>query len=290
MTSLSQSEWLMRQAAHKERVRPWVEPRLQRMSLGERHPVDDFLFEYYSYRPSQLMRWHPGIGVSLERGKEFLLFKEYSVTAEGDVAVDPSKLSPSRIKGLRWSKNLLERMLERPPAFGCFGLHEWAMVYRTKEIRHASWPLRPEPDTIAAVLDDFGANCSHFDAFRFFTPAARPLNRLQPTHENRLDFEQSGCLHANMDLYKWAMKLQPFAPSELVADCFELAREIRLFDMRASPYDLRSLGIDPVCIETSEGRQEYESAQREFTRRATPLRQKIITLCEKLLSKVNPPK
>ena len=30
-----------------------------------------------------------------------------------------------------------------------------------------------------------------------------------------------------MDLYKWAYKLSPLVPSELVADCFELAREIR---------------------------------------------------------------
>ena len=40
-------------------------------------------------------------------------------------------------------------------------------------------------------------------------------------------FEQPGCLHANMDLYKWAFKLAPFAPAELVADCFALARDIR---------------------------------------------------------------
>ena len=32
------------------------------MSRGERHPVDDFLFEYYPNRPSLLRRWHPGLG------------------------------------------------------------------------------------------------------------------------------------------------------------------------------------------------------------------------------------
>ena len=32
----------------------------------------------------------------------------------------------------------------RPAQLGCFGLHEWAMVYRQSpdEVRHAAWPLR----------------------------------------------------------------------------------------------------------------------------------------------------
>lgn len=47
----------------------------------------------------------------------------------------------------------------------------------------------------------------------------------------------------NMDLYKWAYKLSPLVPSELVADCFALAREIRTLDMRASPYDLADPGV-----------------------------------------------
>ena len=32
---------------------------------GEAHPVWDFLFSYYSLRPRQLRRWHPGYGVAL---------------------------------------------------------------------------------------------------------------------------------------------------------------------------------------------------------------------------------
>ena len=49
-----------------------------------------------------------------------------------------------------------------------------------------------------------------------------------------------------MDLYKWAYKCAPLSPSELVADCFALARDIRALDMRASPYDLADLGYPPV--------------------------------------------
>jgi len=108
--------------------------------------------------------------------------------------------------------------------------------------------------------------------------------RLQPARATVAEHEQRGCLHANMDLYKWAFKLAPFTPSELVADCFELARDIREVDMRASPYDLRALGFAPIAIETPEGRSDYESHQRTFAARGEPLRARLIALCERLLA------
>jgi len=86
-----------------------------------------------------------------------------------------------------------------------------------------------------------------------------------------------------MDPYKWAFKLSPFSPSELVADCFELARDIREIDMRASPYDLTSLGFSAIAVETVEGRCEYEHHQRQFAARGEPLRTRSISLCDWLL-------
>ncbi len=72
-------------------------------------------------------------------------------------------------------------------------------------------------------------------------------------------------------------------PTELVADCFELAREIRELDMRASPYDLSALGVQPVRIETPEGKQEYVAAQRAFATRAAALREQLIKSCDVLV-------
>jgi hypothetical protein len=69
----------------------------------------------------------------------------------------------------------------------------------------------------------------------------------------------------------------------LIADAFELAREIREADMRASPYDFTQLGFVPIQIETAEGRAEYERYQRIFAARAAPIRERLITLCEQLL-------
>jgi len=86
-----------------------------------------------------------------------------------------------------------------------------------------------------------------------------------------------------MDLYKHAFRLSPLVPSELVADCFELARDIRVLDMRAAPYDLSDLGFEPVRVETPEGKQEYAAAQRGFAERGAPLRERLIEVCARLL-------
>jgi hypothetical protein len=89
-----------------------------------------------------------------------------------------------------------------------------------------------------------------------------------------------------MDLYKHAFRLSPMVPSDVVADCFELAHDIRVLDMRASPYDLSELGYSPVRIETPEGKQEYVAAQRTFAERGAPLRARLIAEVERLLAVV----
>ena len=102
----------------------------------------------------------------------------------------------------------------RPGQFGCFGLHEWAMVYRAAEHRHAV-PLRLGQEGTDAVVEASELRCTHLDAFRFFTPEAVSRNARVatptglPTREAQADLEQPGCLHAGMDLYKWAVKLGP---------------------------------------------------------------------------------
>jgi len=284
---LDEAVWRTRKHAHEERVRAWADPHVERASRGEKHPVYDFLFSYYAFRPSWLRQWHPGPDVVLsgEGAREFLRWPDYRETS-GGVLIEPATIPEKRRASIAWIRDLLAAMTVRPPAFGCFGLHEWAMVYRQTpdEVRHNAWPLRFPPDELARVVESQPVRCTHFDAFRFFTAPARPLNKFQPERATVTEHEQRGCLHANMDLYKWAFKLAPFTPSELIADCFALARDVREIDMRASPYDLRSLGFEPIRIETPEGRLEYERHQRAFTARGEPLRARLLTLCERLLA------
>lgn len=287
---LPEPAWHARAAAHEARVRVWTDAQRARTSRGEKHPVYDFLFNYYSFRPAWLQRWHPGPDIALvgESAREFLRWPEYRAVglADSTSAVALAPLPSSRRQYVEWLRALLRATQSRPAFFGCYGLHEWAMVYRQTpdEVRHNAHPLRFAPDELARIVEASPITCSHFDAFRFFTPPARSLNKLTPARETVPQFEQSGCLHANMDLYKWSFKLAPHAPSELIADCFALARDIREVDMRASPYDLRALGFAPITIETVTGRADYEAHQRAFTARAEPLRARLLTLCARLLA------
>lgn len=284
---LAAEAWAGRARAHETRVRAWTDPHQDRAARGEKHPVYDFLFTYYGHRPSWLRRWFPGAGVTLagEAARAFLARPEYRETDAG-VSLDVGVVLEKRRVFVAWLRGFLAAAADRPAFFGCFGLHEWAMVYRQtpEEVRHNQYPLRFAPDRIAAIVEAQPLRCSHYDAFRFFTPPARPLNRVQLARETTSEHEQPGCLHANMDLYKWAFKLAPLAPAELVADCFELARDIRELDMRASPYDLAALGFEPVKIETPEGRADYERAQRAFAERARPLRARLIAVCDAALA------
>ncbi|KWV31250.1 3-methyladenine DNA glycosylase [Micromonospora rifamycinica] len=275
--ALDAADWQARRAAHQARVAAWLDPHLARRRTGGRHPVEDFLFTYYSYRPAQLRRWHPGVGVLLRDADPAEFGPDYRADPAG-VTLATDRVRGRRAESIVWIRDLLAATAGRPAHLGCFGMHEWAMVYRQtqEEVRHNAWPLRLSPERTAEVVRDRGVRCSHFDAFRFFTVPARPLNVLQPTRETQHALEQPGCLHANMDLYKWAYKLSPLVASELVADCFALARRIRALDMRASPYDLAALGYPPVRVETPEGRAEYAAAQRDFAGQAAVLRARLL--------------
>lgn len=286
---LREQQWQPLRRAHERRVDTWLDGHRDRKSRGRSHPVEDFLFEYYSYRPYQLRRWHPGSDVILAgaAAEELLDVRDY-VRVPGGVAVDTAAVLSTRGKTVRWVHDLLSRTAGRAPQLGCFGLHEWAMVYRLDQdqVRHSQWPLRFAPERIAEIVAERGVRCTHFDAYRFFSRPAKPLNVVALTRAGQSENEQPGCLHANMDLYKWAYKLAPLVSSDLLADCFELAREIRELDMRASPYDLAELGYRPVPIETAEGRAEYVAAQRDFTERSAPLRQRLLELTGRLLPEI----
>src|SRR5690606_35888771 len=101
---------------------------------------------------------------------------------------------------------------------------------------------------------------------------------------DRPAFEQPGCLHAHMDLYKHAFRLSPPVPADLVADCFELARGIRALGMRAAPDDLRDRGGEPVRVETAERKRAYAAAQTAFAERAAALRARLVEACETVLA------
>lgn len=279
-------EWARRSREHRNVISPYTIGFRSRRTKGKSHPIHDFLFRYYTYSSTKLEKWHPGFGYTLEctsdsEVSEFLDNPLYERTKTG-VSLKYDAIRPRELKQLFWIKKLSEAIAEREPRYGCLGLHEWAMVYRAPDTRH-DYPLRLSHNEISLFLENTTVCCSHFDAFRFFTKPAAPLNVLQPTADDRLKFEQGGCLHANMDLYKWSFKLSPLIPSELLRECFLLAIDAREIDMRASPYDFEPLGFYPIKIETLEGQEEYKKLQRAITSRSAQLRLTLLKEIERIL-------
>ena len=279
-------DWTRQLAAHRCQAEFYTLPARKRRGAGISHPVEDFLFQYYPFPLALLEKWHPGVGYCLEWDlpEIGLHFSNrcYSV-ADGMMFCDPVLMTRKSRESLRWILELLVATQNRPPNFACHGLHEWAMVYRGSQVRHEQVAkLRLPQAEIDALVEARAISCSHYDAFRHFAPEAVSYNHLKPTIETRTRSEQPGCVHANMDLYKWAAKAMPWVGSEILIDCFKLAIQLRDLDMRASPYDLGEWGYSPIQIETNEGRKIYENEQKRLTFNALEIRNILIKQLLKL--------
>lgn len=283
--SLIRHEWAERQRAHVARVSEWADSRIARATRDIPDPVYDFLFEYYPFRPSHLKRWSPGVGVVLQDALAHELDWADDFQVGPDGAYIPYTSFPERRRPfLEWAHKYLTGIADRPPQFSCFGLHEWAMVYRCEAPRHSQVPMRLSPEEIDQVVESSDLRCTHYDAFRFFTPGAAPLNKNPLTRELTTDFDQRACIHVTMDLYRFAHKIAPWCSSELIADAFLLAADARRVDMRASPYDLQADGLEPIRVETTSGREEYINEQRRLADLAVPIRQRLIAVYRELIN------
>lgn len=277
MLVLEEEEWTARAHSHAARVEPWTSRRIDRRARGQAHAIEDFLFDYYPHSPTKLATWHPGHGIGLRgrRAQAYLAHSGYRPHGDA-VTADLAWLEP-RLARLDLARRILARTQSRAASTACFGLHEWAMVYglRQDEVRHETLPLRVSPAQVTSTVRDVGLRCTHIDAYRFFTDTATPLNEHRPTRASQPEWEQPGCLHAGMDLYKYAFWFSPLVASELVVDCFENAAIARTLDMRASPYDVTRFGLEPIPVETPEGRREYAAEQRRLMESTAPLRARL---------------
>lgn len=277
-TVLTRAGWQARSELHYERVHAFAQAARERAGRQEKHPVYDFLTKYYPFSLGKFEKWQPGYGVLLRDGdRERFIEPKYQYEMDGSCSLDPSQLSDKQRQRHQFTLTLLENTQSRQAVYSCFGLHEWAMVYSGADVRHReSAPLRLSQQEIDAVVRSRPLVCTHYDAFRFFSPDAQPLNKLQPGLDDRESLEQPGCIHVNMDLYKWSSKSLPWVGSDLVWECFQLALAAREIDMRASPYDLRAWGYEPICIESDEGKKDYVREQTELERRGKVLRDQLI--------------
>jgi hypothetical protein len=274
-TILSIEEWSRQWDLHRAELSSFCAAHRERRSRKVPHPVYDFLFTYYSASSSEIELWHPGALYSLEDDAsnriEVLLRTQNYSRIDGLVSLNPCCRDTRTLRRARSLYDLNRAIATREERYSCFGLHEWAMVYREGTPRH-SIPLRFSPSELQKIVERETIACSHYDAFRFFTPSAQPRNTLSLRSEERHALDQGGCIHVTMDLYKWCYKLSPLISSTLLRRAFFLAKEAREIDMRASPYDLTSFGFTPIQIETEEGKREYVTLQRGLAEKGRALR------------------
>lgn len=281
--------WSRWEADHVGAVDRLTRDHLERRRRGEPHPVVDFLFTYYRTSVATVRRWHPGPALLLEDAHhtaraDWRHYRRESVGDRTGLVVDADSVIHRARTRIRRGRTIVAATVDRTGATGCFGLHEWAMLYGAgpDDVRHGSAPLRLSRARIDEVVENSRLRCTHFDAFRFFTPAAEPRNETRLSREGQQHAEQPACLHSGMDLYSWVAAMEAGAPGELLLDSLVAAFEAREVDMRSSPYDLSAWGLDPLPVESPAGRAEFVAFQREWIRRTNRLRRRYLRAVERL--------
>src|SRR4051794_26825295 len=139
-TTLPSVAWIPLARAHAERADEMTDGHRARRANGEKHAIEDFLYDYYGTRPTLLRRWHPGIGTGLAPAPsgvaEHASWKFYMTYPDGVVTLDQDAFLPARGESVRYTHGLLPATAPRRVFSGCFGLHGWAMVSRSPEHRH----------------------------------------------------------------------------------------------------------------------------------------------------------
>jgi len=272
-----------------------------RTHLVSDNPIYNFLHSYYKYSTADLKKYSPGISVALLGARpgvnlDILNEKYMAFNEEGgcyDVSTFHIMASGKYgLARLTKDRDVLRATSAKAPFFGCFGMHEWAMLYSgngTNIVGHQeSTPLRVDQKTIDALVGGPGQiRCTHYDAFRFFQPSAKPMNMINTlSRENTPRHEQPGCIHANMDLFRYAYQLYPYISSAVLVDALRLALEARKVDMRASPYDVSAFeGCEvPICVETPQGRKLYIEEQERIASTAVPIRKAILRVYDELIT------
>src|SRR5699024_10200132 len=148
---------------------------------------------YYYLAVGALKRWHPGAGGVIANPRQntaaehtdWKYYREVRLNTAtrrryGGWTVDTAQFRQQRARILEFVRRLLSATAARPAKLSCFGLHEWAMAYKSDKhgIRHSTVPLRLGAQGTNEVVETHNISCSHFDAFRFYAPEARGMNRL----------------------------------------------------------------------------------------------------------------
>ena len=296
LAATTRSVWLAEAENHVQRMNELLYPGTKadlkaRMHAVREHPVYNFLHTYYRYSAEDLKMFSPGLDRVLsfndddgDLAKVHSRFRVISASQTLKFEITAPLTADGRFGWIQLSRarDILRATSTRLPFLGCFGLHEWAMLYKQNQKKQPFLKLRVSQSTINEMVES-GVKCTHFDAFRFFHVDAQPLNTEELSRDTQDAYEQPGCIHATMDLFKYAFSVYPLASSELLRQSLELAIMARKIDMRASPYDVSHICELPIAIETPEGRIQYAAEQLQLAELAAPIRQRLLSVYDQIL-------
>lgn len=272
----------------------------ERQHLVHEHPIFNFLHTYYRYSSESIMKWSPGVasvdclestiieGVTQADVDEGLLHDKYICLDQesGTAKYSVEALSKDKKKLDLFTRNrdILRSSSTRQPVFSCYGLHEWAMLYKNNE-KKQSLQLRLPQEKIDEVVESVPLRCTHYDAFRFFEKSAQRFNKIQLTRATQVAREQPACIHATMDLFKYAYSIYPLCSADLLRDSLKVALKARYIDMRASPYDVSTFAgcEEPIHVETEEGKALYAREQEALMELSAPLRSRLTAVYDSVL-------
>ena len=121
---LTRAEWLERETRHQQRADALTAEHRERAARGEKHPVWDFLFTYYSYKPAVLRKWHPGAGVVLAEAPERTTWRYYSPVGDSGAMPSLDAFRAEKPALLDYTTRILSSPMNRTGQFGCF-IKEW---------------------------------------------------------------------------------------------------------------------------------------------------------------------
>ena len=148
--------------------------------LDPSNPIYNFLISYYGFSGSKgvgrLCRYSPGPDVPFNTGELDGMNVPYtrryltSSSSHSELSYYDSSQMKNR-SGLSWNLNLLKCTRSNTPVLNCYGLHEWAMLYRPASDDVGSsyqggLPLRVDLSVVEEVVDKGGLKCTHIDAIR----------------------------------------------------------------------------------------------------------------------------
>ena len=183
------------QRAHERAGRRPRPPHLARRADGRQHPVADFLFTYYSQRPAQLRRWHPGSGVALAGGDDRRRLALLPARRRPAPSLDVAELA-GRPRGLGalHPRPAGARPRRGPPssaASGCTsGRWSTGRTPRRSGTRTGRCASAPRAPTRSSSRTGSAARTSTRSASS--PPPARPRNTLQPDARRPADARAAG--------------------------------------------------------------------------------------------------